>query len=154
MYLLRTKDCPKSNLKKRCALPDRVFFACGACHILAHVFLEKYALSDVKIIWIKPNLNHTGNHIFVSFRDIVFDFHGYSDKKTYLSHYWKRAKQLYPDWNASLVEIMPESLIVEGPSKRYEGLYLRAPHQFFCNPIPRAENYLAKIEQTKINVCR
>src|SRR5262249_51250149 len=41
MYKLRTK-CAKRDPIKRWALPDRVFFACGACHILAYAFLRTY----------------------------------------------------------------------------------------------------------------
>ena len=33
----------KQNPEKRWALPDEVFFAAGACHILAFSFLEKYS---------------------------------------------------------------------------------------------------------------
>jgi len=41
MYLL--KPGVKGNPVRRWNLPDRVFFACGACHILAHAFLERFA---------------------------------------------------------------------------------------------------------------
>ncbi len=144
MYLLRTKNCPKKDLEKRWALPDRVFFACGACQVLAHAFLERYKLSDAKAIWIKPDGGHRGNHIFVSFGETVFDYHGYSNRDIYLAHYWKRAKQNYPDWGASLVEIQQEALIAEGDSTFQDGLWLRAPNQFYKNALPRAEIYLAR----------
>jgi hypothetical protein len=32
----------------RWALPDRVFFACGACHILAHAFLERWGAARMQ----------------------------------------------------------------------------------------------------------
>jgi hypothetical protein len=41
MYQLRTKGAKRDPIK-RWALPDRVFFACGACHILAYAFLRAY----------------------------------------------------------------------------------------------------------------
>lgn len=144
MYLLRTPNCPKKDLKKRWALPDRVFFACGACHVLAYVFMEKFASVDPQAVWVKPAKGHTGNHVIVSFGDTIFDYHGYTEKERYLAHYWKRARHMYPTWDAELVEITPDALTTEGPSKVYDGLWLRAPHQFFENPIPRAEAYLAR----------
>jgi hypothetical protein len=73
MYFMRTQDCPKSNLAKRWALPDRVFFACGACHILAFAFLERYGRPEMKATWIRPTPGMIGNHIFVAFGDRVFD---------------------------------------------------------------------------------
>ena len=144
---MRTKNCPKQNLDKRWMLPDRVFFACGACHVLAFVFLQRYKLSKSKPIWIKPDTGHTGNHIFISSAQMVFDYHGYSDRQTYLAHYWKRAKQMFPQWDASLVEISPEALIAEGDSVYHQGLWLRSPGQFYKNPIPRAETFLSKFSQ-------
>lgn len=74
-------------------LPDRVFFACGACQVLAYVFINRFNLPDAKAVWIKPDEGHTGNHIFVSFADKVFDYHGYSKREDFLEHYWKRSIQ-------------------------------------------------------------
>jgi hypothetical protein len=144
MYWLRTKNCPKTDLAKRWLLPDRVFFACGACQVLAYVFLKKHPVLKAQIFWIKPNAGHTGNHIFVLFNNIIFDYHGYSNKDVYLFHYWKRAKQRFPDWEASLVEIDMEALITEGPSKKYDGLWVRTPYQFYKNALPRAETFLMR----------
>ena len=154
MYQLRTKNCPKRDIEKRWALPGRVFFACGACQILAHVFMEKFASMNTQALWIKPDDGHTGNHIIVAFEGMVFDYHGYSEAERYLAHYWKRARRIYPTWNGKMVEITPEALITEGPSTIYDGLWLRAPHQFFQNPIPRAERYLAKFPKPSTFVGR
>jgi hypothetical protein len=40
MYRMRT-NLPKRHLERRWGLPERVFFACGACQILAYAFLER-----------------------------------------------------------------------------------------------------------------
>jgi hypothetical protein len=42
MYQPQTPGYQKSNAEMRWALPDRVFFACGACHILAYAFLQRW----------------------------------------------------------------------------------------------------------------
>ena len=42
MYQPRTPGFTKRDPLKRWSVPDRVFFACGSCHILAHAFLERY----------------------------------------------------------------------------------------------------------------
>ena len=41
MYVPRTRGYSKKDPQMRWALPDRVFFACGACHILAYAFMAR-----------------------------------------------------------------------------------------------------------------
>ena len=76
--MYKIADRKKQDPGLRWNLPDRVFFACGACHILAYAFLEKYADADAKALWIKPARGFTGNHIVVSGSSWAFDYHGYS----------------------------------------------------------------------------
>src|SRR5215475_1489867 len=69
---------PKSDLAARWALPDRVFFACGACHILAYAMIDRYSHQSIKAVWIKPHAGYTGNHIVAVNGEKAFDYHGYS----------------------------------------------------------------------------
>ena len=130
-------------------LPDRVFFACGACQVLAYAFITRYKLSDAKAIWIKPDSGHTGNHIFVSIGDRVFDYHGYSKRTDFLEHYRKRSKQIYADWDATLIELPVDVLISNEKSRTYDGLWLRQPDQFLENAMPRAEKFLDRFSTPK-----
>ena len=57
------------------SLPDRVFFAYGACRILAYAFLEKFGDHSLAL-WLKPAASFTGNHIFIASTDWIFDYHG------------------------------------------------------------------------------
>lgn len=70
----------------RWALPDRVFFACGACHILAYAFLERCPAASARAVWLKPDAGFSGNHIFADGGDRVFDYHGYADRNAFLAH--------------------------------------------------------------------
>ena len=142
MYQPRTKGYRKSDPVMRWGLPDRVFFACGACQVLAYAFLTRYRDLNAKAIWIKPNAGHTGNHIFATYGDAIFDYHGYSNRDVFLSHYWKRATQTYPGWNATLKELPRDVLVSEAKSRTYDGLWLRQPDQFLHNAMPRAEAFL------------
>jgi hypothetical protein len=126
----------------RWALPDRVFFACGACQVLAYAFLTRYDDLNAKAVWIKPDEGQTGNHIFVAFKETVFDYHGYAQREAFLSHYWKRAAQRFPGWDASLIELPIDVLVSEAKSRAYDGLWLRQPDQFLHNALPRAESFL------------
>ena len=124
-------------------LPDRVFFACGACHILAHAFLERHQQPGLKVIWIKPAAGFTGNHIFVAADDgWAFDFHGYASSQGLLDHAYRKARRWWPGWTASTVELLPEVLVSEARSRTYEGLWLREPTQFLHDALPRARAFL------------
>lgn len=125
-------------------LPDRVFFACGACHILAHAFLTRWESPGAKAVWVKPAEGYAGNHIFVDGGDWVFDYHGYVNRQTYLAHTWRRAQQRWAGWEASLVELPEDVLISETKSRTYDGLWLRQPDQFLHDATPRALAYLER----------
>src|SRR5262245_16591989 len=60
----------KQDPVRRWSLPDRVFFACGACHILAYAFLKAYPRSGFAPVWIKPTQGFTGNHIVAVRHDL------------------------------------------------------------------------------------
>jgi hypothetical protein len=143
MYQLRTKG-GKRDLVKNWALPDKVFFACGACHILAHAFLKAYPTAGFVPVWIRPADGCTGNHIVVVRKELAFDYHGYSDWPTLFAHLRKRASQRWPGWWADLVELSPDVLISEPESKKLKGLWLREPRQFLFDALPRAERYLKR----------
>lgn len=142
MYQPRTAGYVKSDPHMRWNLPDRVFFAAGACHVLAHAFLERYG--EHGITWIKPRPGYTGNHIFVEGNGWVFDYHGYSERDKYLCHIWKRARQRWRGWNATLVPLPPDLLISEAKSRTFDGLWLREPGQFLQDALPRARQYLSR----------
>lgn len=142
MYQPRTPGYRKSNAEMRWALPDRVFFACGACHILAYAFLQRWGGPDMQAVWIKPAPGHIGNHVFINGGEWVFDYHGYSAKPRFLAHIWRGARQRWPGWDGTLVELPPDVLISEQKSRTYDGLWLREPGQFLHDAMPRAEAYL------------
>ena len=75
--MFRPRPGIKSNPVKRWNLPERAFFACGACHILAYAFLDAYPDSGFHAVWIRPEAGFTGNHVFVRNGEIASDFHGY-----------------------------------------------------------------------------
>ena len=126
----------------RWALPDRIFFACGACHILAHAFLQRHGRPEHEVLWIKPIEGYTGNHIFVTGDGWTFDYHGYSDRRRYLAHTWRRAGQLWPGWNADIIPLPRDVLVSEARSRTFPGLRLREPGQFLHDALPRANRFL------------
>ena len=142
MYQPRTLGFTKRDPLKRWSVPDRVFFACGSCHILAHAFLERYGRPEHVVTWIKPAPGYWGNHIFVGTDEWVFDFHGYSRRDAFLAHAWKASRRLWPGWDGTLVTIPRDALISEARSRCFDGLWLAEPGQFLYDPLPRARSYL------------
>jgi hypothetical protein len=140
MYRCRTPGAKRDPVK-RWSLPDRVFFACGACHILAHAFLERYGAPGMTVLWFKPAPGFTGNHIVVATEAWVFDYHGYTARERYIAHTFNRARHRWPCWQAELIALPRDVLVSEERSRRYEGLWLREPDQFLHHALPRARRY-------------
>ena len=138
MYQIRTQGYSKQDPEKRWALPDRVFFACGACHVLAYAFLARYGTAGMKALWLKPKPGYTGNHIFVASEAWTFDYHGYVCRDGFLRHTFRRARHYWPGWSATLIELPRDVLISEKKSRLYQGLWLREPTQFLHDALPRA----------------
>jgi len=134
----------KNDPARRWALPDRVFFACGACHILAYAFLERYPAAGFKPIWIKPAAEYIGNHIIVSDGEAAFDYHGYSGLPTLIAHTRAKAGRWWPGWSADMIELPAEVLVSEAKSRRYDGLWLREPRQFLHDALPRARAFVRR----------
>ena len=134
----------RSEPHLRWALPDRVFFAAGACHILAYAFIASYQRGSLRAVWLKPDGGFAGNHVYVASRDWVFDYHGYSRPDAYLAHAWRKARRWWPDWNATQVELPAEVLISGAKSKTFDGLWLREPTQFLHDALPRAYAFLRR----------
>jgi hypothetical protein len=132
----------KGNAVRQWALPDRVFFASGACHILAYAFLDAYPSSGFIPIWIKPARGYTGNHIVVVRDGIAFDYHGYSGWQRLLEHTHAKANRWWPGWSAELKPLPKEVLISETKSREIDGLWLREPTQYLHDAMPRARQFL------------
>lgn len=142
--MYRAPPGTKSDPEKRWALTERVFFACGACHILAYAFLETYRDAGFGAVWIKPPSGFTGNHIVAVRGDRAFDYHGYSNWPALVAHTTTKANRWWPGWNAELVPLPRAVLVSEPLSRTYDGLWLREPGQFLHNALPRARAFLAR----------
>ena len=126
----------------RWALPDRVFFACGACHILAEAFLERYGEAGHRIVWIRPKPGFWGNHIVIRGDSFAFDYHGYTDPARLFAHERKCAARYLPGWDGDLISLPRAVLTSEAKSREIPGLWLREPGQFLHDAMPRARRFL------------
>jgi hypothetical protein len=146
MYMTKVQ---RGDLSRKWALPDRIFFACGACHILAYAAIQTFPERDFKAIWIKPPPGHTGNHVVAVSGHVAFDYHGYSDWNTLLDHMSRKAARWWPGWQAELIALPPEVLISEAKSRTFDGLWLREPGQFLHDALPRAYRFVDRFAQSR-----
>jgi hypothetical protein len=143
MYKRRTPGS-KRDPAKQWALPDRVFFAAGACHILADAFLDSYPDCGFQPVWIRPIPGHTVNHVVLVRGDVVFDYHGYSDWQAYWTDTKRRANQWWAGWDADPVAVHREALASNHEARRYSGLVMKEPKDYLFDPRPRARAYLLR----------
>ncbi|MEM7211608.1 MAG: hypothetical protein AAF479_06895 [Pseudomonadota bacterium] len=143
--MYRIPKAVKTDPERRWALPDRIFFACGACHILAYAFLHRKGGRTYTARWIKPAPGHAGNHIVAVSGNEAFDYHGHTQWDGLLAHIQRKSERWWPGWRYEVIELPPEVLVSEAESLRYEGLWLREPDQFLHDPLPRAERFIDRV---------
>jgi len=132
----------KTDIVRQWSLPDRVFFACGACQVLAHVGEAVLRDDGFRAYWLRPAAGYRGNHIILSDGRQAFDYHGWTRLDRLLDHAHRKANRWWPGWSCQMLPIAAEVLISEPKSKAI-GLHLREPGQFLHNALPRARTFLA-----------
>lgn len=119
---------------------DKAFFAAGACHILAHMFLSLHYDEDYQLIYIKPKGDYPGNHMYASNGIWAFDFNGWTLEEELLEVTAAAYRQAYPTWECERI------VIAEGlPAYIAKGQHnLRPPEYFPELPWPRAYAYIQR----------
>ena len=141
--MYRMKPEIKKDPARRWALPDRVFFGNGACHILAGVFLEMEPLPAFFAERIIPGEGFAGYHIYVTNGVIAFDYHGYSSRQKLLEHHttvW--AREYAEGWNCTLEYVAFDLLNTTELNRRK----MLGPDQYNGNSINRAQKYIERID--------
>jgi hypothetical protein len=139
------KPGTKQDPVRRWNLYDRAFFGHGACHILAFVYLERFANRGFYPEWIKPGDGFRGNHVFVTNGDLAFDYRGYLCRNKLLAHHNKQYSRQYPGWNAELVRV--ESNLCNSDELAALGMYVLSPAGFLHDPLPRAKSFLSRYDK-------
>ena len=76
--------------------------------------------------------------------DLAFDYHGYAHYDRLVDHYVKRARRLFPGWEADLVAVTVSLVNREGA--KAIGMDIREPRQFLHDALPRAHRYLERFD--------
>jgi len=140
MYIL--KPGIKRDPERRWALPDRIFFGYGACHILAGTYLAQPPLAGFHAERIVPAEGFAGYHIYLTNGDIAFDYHGYSVRDRLLKHHRKGWSGLHPQWDCT-IEIVDFDLLNTSELNRRK---MHGRDQYLFDPVPRARRFIKRIE--------
>jgi len=144
MYIL--KPGIKQDSYRQWALPDRIFFGHGACHILAGVFLDSFADSAWKAAWVKPIDGFGGSHIYVTDGEIAFDYHGYSVLDRLQTHHQKVSRSRFNGWKANIAAVDFCLLNTTELNRRS----MRGPGQFHGDVVARARRYVERIDHDRL----
>jgi len=142
MYVL--KPGIKQDAQRRWALPDRIFFGHGACHILAGVYLERPPLLGFHAERILPVGSARGSHVYLTDGSVAFDYHGYSVRRRLLDHHRKSCSRQYPGWDCVTEQVDFDLLSTVELNRRN----MRGPDQFLSDAAVRARAYLHRIDHT------
>jgi hypothetical protein len=134
-------DRKRDPVRQR-ALPDRIFFACGACHILAHAFLQRHPKAGGRAVRQKPDAGFTANNVFVADDGWVFGYQGYSEVDRFLARARGKARRWWQGWSATLVDLPTKVLVSEAKSLRYDGRWLSEPERLLHDALPRARAFV------------
>jgi hypothetical protein len=119
-----------------------VFFACGACQVLAHVVCSTYGHAGLRPYWIRPAEGFRGNHIIASDGEWAFDYHGWSRLERLLDHISRKAQRWWPGWSYTIRPLDDPSILISEERSKAMGLHLREPRQFLLDATPRAIAFL------------
>lgn len=142
-YLFDRTEEEKRDIFKAWARDDQAFFASGACHILAEVFVQLHKHEGFKMIHIKPTAGHKGNHVYASNGEWAFDHDGWTREEELLKTTEKAFKNRYPDWSYQRIAIEQTSTSLE---KFCIANNHRLPWQYACLPWERAYAYILNFE--------
>ncbi len=144
MYVL--DPAIRKGTARHWALPDRIFFGNGACHILAGVFLERFPAGGFDAYWVKPAAGFSGNHVFVTDGEVAFDYHGYSALPRLLRHHDKVWSSRFHGWTAESLRV--DFLLLNTFELNVRDM--RGPDQYPGDVVQRAHRYLDRINHPRL----
>lgn len=124
---------------KSWARSDQAFFAAGACHILADLFVELYQHEDFKMVYIEPGKGFPGTHVFASNGTWAFDHNGWTKESELLAATKAAYSEKYPGWSYTKHIIEPG---MDALGKFCTANNHRLPWQFAHLPWERAYKYI------------
>ena len=131
----------RRDIFKSWARSDQAFFASGACHILADLFVQLHQHEGFRMVYIKPDSGLPGNHVYASDGVWAFDYNGWTKENELLEITEQAYAQKYPGWCYTKQIIGPSSGALEKFCKANNH---RLAWQFAHLPWERAYHYIGQ----------
>lgn len=129
----------KRDMFKSWRRDDQAFFAAGACHILAELFVQLHMHEGYRMIYIKPDVGFPGNHVYASDGIWAFDHNGWTREDELIMVTEKAYEARYPGWKYQRIVIEPSLTALEDFCKANNH---RLPWQYAYLPWERARLYI------------
>lgn len=133
----------KRDMFKSWARDDQAFFASGACHILAELFVQLHQNEGFMMIHLKPHKGFPGNHVYASNGEWAFDHNGWTQESKLLAVTVKAYQEQYPGWGYERRVIEPA---IDSLERFCKENYHRLPWQYAYLPWERAYEYIARFD--------
>lgn len=117
---------------------DRPFFAAGACHILAALFVQLHQHENYHMTFVKPDNGFPGTHVYASNGIWAFDHNGWTKEKDLIHLTRKAYAAKYPGWKCQLT-VIEDSLEDFCKANNH-----RLPWRYAYLPWERAYRYIAQ----------
>lgn len=143
MYVL--KPGIKKDPVRRWALPDRIFFGHGACHILAGTYLRLPPLQGFRAERVIPAEGFSGNHVYVTDGVMAFDYHGYSLRERLLAHHRKGWIARHPGWDCEVLPVDFDLLDTLELNRRK----MLGSDQYLRDPVARARRFIERVDHAR-----
>lgn len=129
---------------KSWARDDQAFFAAGACHILADLFVELHHHEGFKMVYIKPDGDFPGSHVYASDGTWAFDHNGWTKEENLLAVTEAAYTERYPGWSYTkdTIEFAIDALENFCRANKH-----RMPGQFAHLPWERAYEYIQRFPE-------
>jgi hypothetical protein len=141
-WLSRAK---KKDPHLRWALPDRIFFGHGACHILAGAYLSDPPLQGFIAEQVVPAEGYAGSHLYITDGVIAFDFHGYTVRPRLIEHHRKGWSKRYPGWTCRIQPVDFDPLDASALNRHR----MLGPQQYLHDALERARRFIRRIDHEK-----
>lgn len=138
----------KRDMFRSWARNDQAFFASGACHILADLFVQLHQHEGYQMVYIKPAESFPGNHVYASNGEWAFDHNGWTRESELLRTTEEAYQEKYPGWSYKRIELEGSMTSLEDFCKANNH---RLPWQFAHLPWERAYNYIARFDSSPPN---
>ena len=117
---------------------DRPFFASGASHILADLFIQLHRHEGFRAEYILPRWGKPGSHVYATNDIWCFDFDGWTRREELLTTVMRDHLAVDLDWECDVVRVVQ-------PLEAFCATYgHRPPHSFPYLPWKRAYEYIGR----------